>query len=75
MTCCSQLSPSLVSRSLAGERRAGLRSRRPVAEGAITGNRRATRAKSFAAKRVAYVLELAGSCMMIAVFLAMALFL
>ena len=39
------------------------------------GCRRATRAKSFAAKRVAYVLELAGSCMMIAVFLAMALFL
>jgi hypothetical protein len=39
------------------------------------GHRRATRAKSFAAKRVAYVLELAGSCMMIAVFLAMALFL
>ena len=39
------------------------------------GKRRATRAKSFATKRVAYVLELAGSCMMIAVFLAMALFL
>ena len=39
------------------------------------GRLRATRAKSFAAKRVAYVLELAGSCMMIAVFLAMALFL
>ena len=39
------------------------------------GNLRAARAKSFAAKRVAYVLELAGSCMMIAVFLAMALFL
>src|SRR5262245_733076 len=39
------------------------------------GQLRATRAKSFAAKRVAYVLELAGSCMMIAVFLAMALFL
>ena len=38
-------------------------------------HRRVLRAKSFAAKRVAYVLELAGSCMMIAVFLAMALFL
>jgi hypothetical protein len=40
-----------------------------------TGHRRAASAKSFAAKRVAYVLELAGSCMLIAVFLAMALFL
>ena len=39
------------------------------------GHRRAIPAKSFAAKRVAYVLELAGSCMMIVVFLAMALFL
>ena len=37
--------------------------------------RRASRGKSFAAKKVAYVLELAGSCMLIAVFLAMALFL
>ena len=35
----------------------------------------ADRSKSFAEKKVAYVLELAGSCMLIAVFLAMALFL